>query len=54
MDPFEKVVRQLLDLLELRHSEAVSQGDQRRQEFVRDIMKDMQNISDSILREQAK
>ena len=52
MDAFEKVVRQLLDNLQARHCEAISQNDKRREEIVFDIMKDLKRISSSVLNEQ--
>lgn len=52
MDPFEKVVRQLLDNLEARYSEAITQNDTRREHLVHDIIKDLQKISRNVLKEQ--
>ena len=54
MDPFEKVVRQLLDNLETRLNEARTQGDDRRYEIVWDIMKDLKRISDNVLAEEKR
>lgn len=51
MEPFEKVVRQLLDTLQARYNEAISQEDERRREIVYDIMKDLQRISTAVLNE---
>ncbi len=51
MDPFEKVVRQLLDNLETRLNEARTQGDVRRYEIVTDIMKDIGRLCDNVLAE---
>lgn len=51
MDPFEKVVRQLLDNLETRLSEAATQKDVRRYEIVTDIMKDLGRLCDNVLAE---
>ncbi len=52
MDPFEKVIRQLLDNLETRLNEARTQADQRRYEIVWDIMKDLKRISDNVIAEE--
>ena len=54
MDPFEKVVRQLLDNLEARYSEAITQKDERREAMVHDILKDLLRISRSVLSEELK
>ena len=54
MDPFEKVVRQLLDNLETRLNEARVQHDERRYEIVWDIMKDLKRISDNVLAEEKR
>lgn len=52
MDPFEKVIRQLLDNLETRLNEARSQGDDRRYEIVWDIIEDLKRISDNVIAEE--
>ena len=52
MDPFEKVVRQLLDNLDARYVEAKAQQDKRRKEIVFDIIKDLQRISNAVLMEE--
>ncbi len=54
MDPFEKVVRQLLDNLETRLNEAKTQGDNRRYEIVSDIMKDLGRLCDNVLAEEKR
>lgn len=54
MDPFEKVVRQLLDNLDTRLNEARVHGDERRYEIVWDIMKDLKRISDNVLAEEKR
>lgn len=54
MDPFEKVVRQLLDNLETRLSEARTQGDERRYEIVTDILKDLGRLCDNVLAEEKR
>ncbi len=54
MDPFEKVVRQLLDNLETRLNEARVQQDERRYAMVWDIMKDLKRISDNVLAEEKR
>lgn len=51
MDPFEKVIRQLLDHLSARLSEARFQNDKRREEIVSDIIHDLQKISSAVLME---
>ncbi len=52
MDPFEKVVRQLLDNLEARYKEAITQSDHRRKELVFDIIMDLKKISKNVLEDQ--
>ncbi len=54
MDPFEKVVRQLLDNLETRLSEARTQRDERRYEIVTDILKDLGRLCDNVLAEEKR
>ncbi len=51
MDPFEKVVRQLVDNIESRIKEAVTQGDLRREEILMDVLKDLQNITHTVLKD---
>lgn len=54
MDPFEKVLRQLVDKLNARLHEAVTQKDLRRTELIGDIIKDVHELSTNVLEEQRK
>lgn len=54
MDPFEKVVRQLLDNLDTRLSEARTQEDVRRYEIVTDILRDLKRLCDNVLSDEKR
>jgi hypothetical protein len=51
MEPFEKVIRQLLHHLSARLREARFQNDKRREEIVCDIIDDLQKICNAVLME---
>lgn len=52
MDPFEKVIRQLVNHIESRIKEAIVQDDARREEILSDVLKDMQSITHQVLKEE--